>query len=56
VGETTATHASGIFPALNEVEGEGVMQTMAQQLWGGQDVPSILDAAEPRLKAIVKAG
>ena len=54
VGKTTATHAAGIFPALNEVEGEGVMQTMAQQLWGGQDVPSILDTAEPRLKAIVK--
>ena len=50
----TATNADGIFPALNEVEGEGVMQTMVQELWQGKEVGAILDAAEARLRSIVK--
>jgi multiple sugar transport system substrate-binding protein len=54
IGKTTATNADGIFPALNEVEGEGVMQTMTQELWQGKNVPSILDTAEARLRSIVK--
>jgi len=53
VGKTTATHASGIFPALNDVEGEGVMQSFAQELWQGQDLNAILDTAEGRLKSIL---
>jgi multiple sugar transport system substrate-binding protein len=54
VGKTTATGASGIFPALNEVEGEGVMMTMAQELWQGKDLKGILAKAEPTLEDIVK--
>jgi len=53
-GKTTATHAAGIFPALNDVEGEGVMQSFAQELWQGKDLNAILDSAESRLKSIVK--
>src|SRR3984893_290688 len=32
VAKTTATHASGIFPKLNEVEGEGALQSLSQRL------------------------
>ena len=53
VGKTTATHASGIFPALNDVEGEGVMQSFVQQLWQGEELGTILDTAEGRLKSIL---
>jgi multiple sugar transport system substrate-binding protein len=54
MGKTTATHASGIFPALNDVEGEGVMQSFVQELWQGQDLDAILDTAEARLRSILK--
>jgi multiple sugar transport system substrate-binding protein len=53
-GKTTATNASGIFPALNDLEGEGVMQSFAQELWQGKDLNSVLDTAEARLKSVVK--
>jgi multiple sugar transport system substrate-binding protein len=52
-GKTTATHASGIFPALNDVEGEGVMQSFVQELWQGQELEAILDTAEGRLRSIL---
>jgi multiple sugar transport system substrate-binding protein len=54
MGKTTATKATGIFPALNEVEGEGVMQTMIQEIWQGKDLNGVIDKAEARLKDIVK--
>ena len=54
MSRATASKASGIFPALNEVEGEGVMQTMIQEIWQGKDLNGILDKAEARLKDIVK--
>jgi multiple sugar transport system substrate-binding protein len=54
IGKTTATHAEGIFPALNEVEGEGVMQTFAQEIWQGKPLDQVLDSAEARLKSILK--
>lgn len=54
VGRTTATHAEGIFPALNEVEGEGVMQTLIQQIWQGQDLTSAVEQANQRLESIVR--
>lgn len=54
VGKTTATNAAGIFPALNDVEGEGAMQAFAQELWQGKPVGPIVDAAETRLKSILK--
>ncbi|WP_244669947.1 sugar ABC transporter substrate-binding protein [Kaistia sp. 32K] len=54
VGKTTATNAAGIFPALNDLEGEGAMQAFAQQLWQGKPVGPIVDTAESRLKSILK--
>jgi multiple sugar transport system substrate-binding protein len=54
VGKTTGTHADGIFPILNEVEGEGVMQTLVQDLLQGKDVMESMKKAETRMKTIVK--
>jgi multiple sugar transport system substrate-binding protein len=54
VGKTTATHATEIFPKLNEVEGEGVMQTLMQNLLQGKDVNSSVRAASDRLKSIME--
>ncbi|MBZ9938942.1 sugar ABC transporter substrate-binding protein [Mesorhizobium sp. BR1-1-16] len=54
IGKTTATNAAGIFPALNDVEGEGAMQSFAQELWQGKPVGPIVDTAETRLKSILK--
>jgi multiple sugar transport system substrate-binding protein len=53
VGKGTAERAQGIFPELNEVEGEGVMQTLTQDLLQGRDVMESLERAEARLQTIV---
>ena len=53
IGETTATHASSIFPELNEVEGEGVMQTLVQNLLQGKDVNESVKTAAARIKSIM---
>jgi multiple sugar transport system substrate-binding protein len=53
VGKTTATNAAGIFPALNDLEGEGAMQAFAQELWQGKPIGPIVDTAEARLKSIL---
>jgi multiple sugar transport system substrate-binding protein len=53
IGKGTAERGEGIFPALNEVEGEGVMQTLTQDLLQGKSVMESLTAAEERIKSIV---
>ncbi|MBV9674230.1 MAG: sugar ABC transporter substrate-binding protein [Verrucomicrobia bacterium] len=53
IGLTTATHAPSIFPALNEVEGEGVMQTLVQSLLQGREVDSSVHSAADRIKSIM---
>ncbi len=54
VGKGTGFPVEGIFPALNEVEGEGVMQTLVQDLLQGKDVTESMERAEERLKTIVE--
>ena len=54
VGKSTGFPVGGIFPALNEVEGEGVMQTLVQDLLQGKDVTESMEQAEERLKTIVE--
>jgi multiple sugar transport system substrate-binding protein len=54
IGKTTATAATGIFPALNDLEGEGSFQAFAQQLWQGKPLKEILGATDARLKAVLK--
>ena len=54
IGKTTATAAKGIFPSLNDLEGEGTFQSFVQQLWQGKPVPEMFSTAEARLKAVLK--
>jgi multiple sugar transport system substrate-binding protein len=54
VGKSTGAQADGIFPVLNEVEGEGVLQTLAQDLLQGQPVQDAMQKANERLVAIVE--
>ena len=53
VGKGTAERAQGIYPVLNEVEGEGVLMTLTQDLLQGKSVTESLQIAESRLQAIV---
>ena len=50
IGKTTGYPVQGIFPALNEIEGEGVMQTLVQDLLRGNDFQATLDKAQARLE------
>lgn len=54
LGKTTGTHAPGIFPKLNELEGEGVMQTLIQDIWQGKDLAESMSRAETRLESILR--
>ena len=54
VGKSTGALAEGIFPVLNEVEGEGVLQTLAQDLLQGQAVQDAMQKANERLVSIVE--
>ncbi len=53
IGKTTGHPVEGIFPALNEVEGEGMMQTLAQDILQGKDVMESLETANQRFESIV---
>jgi multiple sugar transport system substrate-binding protein len=54
VGKGTGFAAPAIFPALNAIEGDGVMQSLAQEILQGKDVAPALARAEPKLKEIVQ--
>jgi multiple sugar transport system substrate-binding protein len=53
IARTTGYPVEGIFPALNEVEGEGVMQTLAQDILQGKDVQESMERANDRFEEIV---
>jgi multiple sugar transport system substrate-binding protein len=54
VGKSTATHATEIFPKLNDVEGEGVMQTLMQNILQGKEVDASVKSATERLNSILE--
>ena len=54
VGKTTGYPVRGIFPVLNEVEGEGVMQTLGQDILLGKDPVESMETAAERLQTIVE--
>jgi multiple sugar transport system substrate-binding protein len=54
IAKTTATHATGIFPKLNDVEGEGALQTLSQSLLQGKDVDGSVKTAADRLRSIME--
>lgn len=54
VGKTTATHSTQIFPKLNEIEGEGVMQALMQNLLQGKPVDASVKEAASRVNSIME--
>jgi multiple sugar transport system substrate-binding protein len=54
VGKSTATHDTEIFPKLNDVEGEGVMQTLMQNILQSKDVGASVKSATERLNSILE--
>jgi multiple sugar transport system substrate-binding protein len=50
LGKTTATHSTQIFPKLNEIEGEGVMQNLLQ----GKAVGASVKEAASRVNSIME--
>ena len=54
IAKTTATHATEIFPKLNDVEGEGALQTLSQSILQGKDVGSSAKAAADRLNSVLE--
>jgi multiple sugar transport system substrate-binding protein len=54
LGKTTATHSTQIFPKLNEIEGEGVMQTLIQNLLQGKAVDASVKEAASRVNSIME--
>jgi multiple sugar transport system substrate-binding protein len=53
LGKTTATQASGIFPQLNSIEGEGVLQTLVQDLLQGKNVAQASQTAQAGMQSIM---
>jgi multiple sugar transport system substrate-binding protein len=56
IAKSTATHKSTLFPQLNAVEGQGFLQTMAQEVSLGHDVKSIIARATPQLEQVMQTG
>jgi multiple sugar transport system substrate-binding protein len=54
VGRTTAARSPGLFPALNVVEGDGVMMTLCHDLMLGREVLPAMQKANERLKRILE--
>jgi multiple sugar transport system substrate-binding protein len=54
VAKTTAARATEIFPKLNDVEGEGVMQTLMQNVLQGKDLNESVKTASDRFKSIMQ--
>ena len=53
VGRSMSARTSGIFPAQNELEGEGVLQTLLQDLLQGMGATDALEKVQPRIESIV---
>jgi multiple sugar transport system substrate-binding protein len=54
IGLTTGNKYPSAFPALNEIEGEGVMQTLIQELVMGKDPIEAMRKAEETVEEIIK--
>ncbi|SEC41357.1 carbohydrate ABC transporter substrate-binding protein, CUT1 family [Rhizobiales bacterium GAS188] len=54
VGKATGNASASIFPKLNAVEGDGVLQSLTQELLQGKDVGAAMAHADDKLKAIMK--
>lgn len=53
IGKTTSSKGTTLFPELNEIEGDGFIQTMAQKLLAGDDPITIMKSAQVTLNSIM---
>jgi len=53
VAKTTAYHDTSLFPELNTVEGQGFLQTMAQQISMGKNSKDIISKANTAFKNVL---
>jgi multiple sugar transport system substrate-binding protein len=54
IGQSAGSKAPGVFPALNDFEGGGVLQTLTTDILQGMDANAALQKAEAGVKTIVK--
>jgi len=54
LAKTTGSNAPGTFPQLNAIEGDGVMQSLVQEILQGKEVGPALAKAEGKLKEIMQ--
>jgi multiple sugar transport system substrate-binding protein len=54
IGQHIGANYPGFFPALNEIEGEGFMQTLAQDLLQGKDLMQSVNRAKATFDSIVR--
>jgi len=54
ISKSTGTFAPSTFPKLNAVEGDGVMQSLTQEILQGKDLAPAMAKADDKLKAILK--
>ncbi|TDF93285.1 ABC transporter substrate-binding protein [Paenibacillus piri] len=54
IGTGTGARYPSSFPELNEIEGEGLMQTLTQELIMGKDPTESMKKAETKIKEIMK--
>jgi multiple sugar transport system substrate-binding protein len=53
-GKTTGANSGKVFPELNEIEGEGLMQTLTQEIIMGKDPIQSMEKAEKVIKGIME--
>jgi hypothetical protein len=56
VGKSPGSHKPDLFPALNDLEGNGPIMTLAHDLLAGKDALAALQITEERLKSLMKYG
>jgi multiple sugar transport system substrate-binding protein len=54
IGKMMGTHAPGVFPKLNTVDGEGTLHVLAQQIWQKRDLGQAMTEADRRLRDVLR--
>jgi len=54
IGKPTGAQFPSAFPELNEIEGEGVLHTLSQEILLGKDPIEMMEKSQARLKEIMK--
>ena len=54
IGKMMGTHAPGVFPKLNTVDGEGTLHVLAQQIFQKRDLGQAMTEADRRLRDVLR--